>query len=136
MLGLWAEKATDDLDIAKSAKFTFLVDSQLQRIQSEITPYFRDILPLIDKWCTLLGNCMKDGSDSSPLTFDAVINILDDFLVTVLEEPHSEMKTVLKEQHSAMEKAHIVPTASKKRIHEDLQTMVNLEAVKKRFKYL
>ena len=78
---------------------------------------------------------MKDGSDSSPLTFEAVINILDDFLVTVLEEPHSEMKTILKEQHSAMEKAHIVPTA-KKCIHEDLQTMDNLEAVKKRFKHL
>jgi len=126
MLALWAEKATDDLDIAKNAKFTFLVDSQLQRIQSEIAPYFHNVLPLIDKWHTLLGKCMNDNSDSSSLMFEAVINILDNFLVTVLEEPHSEMKAVLKEQHSAMGKAHTVPSTSKKRIHEDLWSMDNL----------
>ena len=131
MLGLWAEKVIDDLDITRNAKFNFLMDSQLQRIKSKIAPYFLNVLPLINKWHILLGTCVNDSDPSS--LFEAVINILDDFLVMMLES-YLEMTAVLKGQQSVVGEACTVPTTSKRWIHEDMQTMNNIAAVRKRFR--
>ncbi|KIN93286.1 hypothetical protein M404DRAFT_36223 [Pisolithus tinctorius Marx 270] len=55
LLGLWSEKVAKDLKIARCAKFTFLNDPSELRLDSEVSQYFQDLIPLANKWCILLG---------------------------------------------------------------------------------
>ncbi|KAI6008821.1 hypothetical protein F5J12DRAFT_782253 [Pisolithus orientalis] len=49
LLGLWSEKAAKDLKIARCTKFTFLNDPSESRLDSKVSQYFQDLIPLANE---------------------------------------------------------------------------------------
>ncbi|KAI6019709.1 hypothetical protein F5J12DRAFT_780815 [Pisolithus orientalis] len=49
LLGLWSEKVAEDLKIARCTKFTFLNDPSKSRLDSEVSQYFQDLIPLANE---------------------------------------------------------------------------------------
>ncbi|KAI5996036.1 hypothetical protein F5J12DRAFT_785519 [Pisolithus orientalis] len=49
LLGLWSEKVAEDLKIARCTKFTFLNDPSESRLDSEVSQYFQDPIPLANE---------------------------------------------------------------------------------------
>ena len=88
LLSFWSEEASKNLETAKFVKFTFLV-SKWSNLNTQIAPYFADLLPLAELWHTLLGQYVhKEAS----MPFDEVLQILDDFLMKM---PDSEKPPVM-----------------------------------------
>jgi len=102
LLSFWSEEASKNLETAKFTKFTFLV-SKRSNLNTQIAPYFADLLPLAESWHALLGQYVhKEAS----VPFDEVLQILDDFLSKM---PDSEKPPVMVnmlhkivEQHSLL----------------------------------
>lgn len=63
-------------------------------LQSQVLPYFSDLLPLVESWQTLLGSYVHK-EDLVP--FDEVIEVIDDFLTNMPDEKPPEMTIVLHE---------------------------------------
>ncbi|KAI5983935.1 hypothetical protein F5J12DRAFT_787699 [Pisolithus orientalis] len=88
LLGLWSEKVAEDLEIARCTKFTFLNDLSELRLDSEVSQYFQDLIPLANEWCILLGQSLLSGT---AVQFSDVISIFDCFLASMPYEKPLEM---------------------------------------------
>ena len=76
LLSFWSEEASKNIETAKFAKFMFLI-LKWSNLNTQIAPYFTDLLPLAESWHMLLGQYVhKENS----MPFDKVLQILDDFL--------------------------------------------------------
>ncbi|KAI5986703.1 hypothetical protein F5J12DRAFT_787214 [Pisolithus orientalis] len=88
LLGLWSEKAAKDLKITRCAKFTFLNDLSKLRLDSKVSQYFQDLIPLANKWHILLGQSLLSGT---AVQFSDVISLFDHFLASIPYEKPLEM---------------------------------------------
>ena len=51
MLGQWTEIAIDNLEAARNSKIAFIGNPKpIGELSKNISPYFRDLLPLAEKW--------------------------------------------------------------------------------------
>ncbi|KIO09339.1 hypothetical protein M404DRAFT_21903 [Pisolithus tinctorius Marx 270] len=102
LLGLWSEKAAEDLEIARCAKFTFLNDPSESRLDSEVSQYFQDLIPLANEWHILLGQSLLSGT---AVQFSDVISLFDHFLASMPYEKPPEMTNAFQQiiaQHKAL----------------------------------
>lgn len=98
LLSFWSKEASTNFKTARFTKFTFLV-SKRSELKSQILPYFSDLLPLAELWCTLIGSYVHK-EDLVP--FDRVLKLLDNFLLKMPDEKPPEMTITLcglAEQH-------------------------------------
>ncbi|KAI6142015.1 hypothetical protein BKA82DRAFT_4361475 [Pisolithus tinctorius] len=102
LLGLWSEKVAEDLEIARCAKFTFLNDPSESRLDSEVSQYFQDLIPLANEWHVLLGWSLLSGT---AVQFSDVISLFDHFLASMPYEKPLEMTNAFQQiiaQHKAL----------------------------------
>ncbi|KAI5981390.1 hypothetical protein F5J12DRAFT_900839 [Pisolithus orientalis] len=102
LLGLWSEKAAKDLKIARCAKFTFLNDLSKSRLDSEVSQYFQDLIPLANEWCVLLGWSLLSGT---AVQFSNIISFFDHFLASMPYEKPLEMMNAFQQiitQHKVL----------------------------------
>ena len=128
-LALWSKKAACDLLIASNAKFTFLMDSNNETLDNIITPYCRDLVPLIHQWCQLHREALLS---QTLVQISDVAKILDTFIAGMpdVEQP-VEMPSTLKyliEQHQSSD--------FPKCLHDEVRSMDNPPFLNKHFKPL
>ncbi|KAI6154776.1 hypothetical protein BKA82DRAFT_4010539 [Pisolithus tinctorius] len=102
LLGLWSEKAAEDLKIARCAKFTFLNDPSESRLDSKVSQYFQDLIPLANKWRVLLGWSLLSRT---AVQFSDIISLFDHFLASMPYEKPPEMMNAFQQiiaQHKAL----------------------------------
>ncbi|KAI5988229.1 hypothetical protein F5J12DRAFT_898293 [Pisolithus orientalis] len=102
LLGLWSEKAAEDLKIARCTKFTFLNDLSKSRLDSEVSQYFQDLIPLANKWHVLLGQSLLSGT---AVQFSDIISLFDCFLASMPYEKPLEMTNAFQQiitQHKVL----------------------------------
>ncbi|KAI6156796.1 hypothetical protein BKA82DRAFT_148513 [Pisolithus tinctorius] len=102
LLGLWSEKVAEDLEIARCAKFTFLNDPSESRLDSEVSQYFQDLIPLANKWCVLLGWSLLSRT---AVQFSDIISLFDHFLASMPYEKPPEMTNAFQQiitQHKVL----------------------------------
>ncbi|KAI6002439.1 hypothetical protein F5J12DRAFT_948084 [Pisolithus orientalis] len=102
LLGLWSEKVAEDLKITRCAKFTFLNDPSKSRLDSEVSQYFQDLIPLANEWHVLLGQSLLSGT---AVQFSDTISLLDCFLASMLYKKPPEMMNAFQQiiaQHKAL----------------------------------
>ncbi|KAI6030964.1 hypothetical protein F5J12DRAFT_779972 [Pisolithus orientalis] len=102
LLGLWSEKAAEDLKIARCAKFTFLNDLSELRLDSEVSQYFQDLIPLANEWSILLGQSLLSGT---AVQFSDIISLFDCFLASMPYEKPLEMMNAFQQiiaQHKVL----------------------------------
>ena len=146
LLSFWSEAASKNLEMAKFAKFTFLV-SKRSNLHTQISLYFADLLPLAESWCTLLGHYVHK---EAPVPFDEVFKIFDDFLEKMpdSEKPLMMTSTLHKivgqhELSSALPSRPVAKTSAidtkhtnmySKRLRDEVRSMGNPPVPTKRFK--
>ncbi|KAG0700887.1 hypothetical protein DFH29DRAFT_1000690 [Suillus ampliporus] len=90
----WSTNSYAECDQAKTGFFYHLED--MQKLETQIHPYFKNLIPLAKEWYGLMRN--NDNPDSVP--FDAVLNMLDQHHAELpKDEPSPELlfaRTILK----------------------------------------
>ncbi|KAG1790855.1 uncharacterized protein HD556DRAFT_1310391 [Suillus plorans] len=90
----WSANSHVECDKAKMGFFFHLED--LQKLETQIHPYFKNLVPLMKEWYGLMRN--NDNPDSVP--FDAVLEMLDRHHAELpKDEPSPELlfaRTILK----------------------------------------
>lgn len=77
-LSLWSEKAASDLMIARTAKFSFLIDDDDSKtLDNSVTPYCKDLIPLVHRWRALHRHAILTNS---LVEIPDVARVLDDFI--------------------------------------------------------
>ncbi|KAI6144476.1 hypothetical protein BKA82DRAFT_30608 [Pisolithus tinctorius] len=145
LLGLWSEKAAEDLEIARCAKFTFLNDPSESRLDSEVSQYFQDLIPLANEWHVLFGRSLLSRT---AVQFSDIISLFDCFLASMPYEKPPEMTNAFQQiiaQHKALNSSmrpsqendmDVMSSAimSSKRLCEEVRSMDNPPIPNKCFK--
>ncbi|KAI5988489.1 hypothetical protein F5J12DRAFT_898178 [Pisolithus orientalis] len=145
LLGLWSEKAAKDLKIARCAKFTFLNDPSELRLDSKVSQYFQDLIPLANEWCILLEWSLLSGT---AVQFSDIISLFDRFLASMPYEKPLEVMNAFQQiiaQHKVLNSSmclsqendmDVMSSAimSSKCLCEEVRSMDNPPIPNKRFK--
>ncbi|KAI5984929.1 hypothetical protein F5J12DRAFT_787488 [Pisolithus orientalis] len=145
LLGLWSEKVAKDLKITRCAKFTFLNDPSELRLDSKVSQYFQDLIPLANKWCILLGQSLLSRT---AVQFSDIISLFDHFLASMPYKKPPEMMNAFQQiitQHKALNSSmHLsqennmdvmsLAITSSKRLCEEVRSMDNPPIPNKCFK--
>lgn len=145
-LSAWSEEAAKNFHTARSSKYTFLV-SKRSRLQSQISPYFSDLVPLAESWRQLLGSYVHQ---EGLVPFDVVLKLLDDFLAKMPDESDAKINLTLHELAEQQRRVHsrtkatdtdseddtgtTLETPRKRGLREEVRSMGNPPYPVKRFK--
>ncbi|KAI6139398.1 hypothetical protein BKA82DRAFT_141488, partial [Pisolithus tinctorius] len=140
LLGLWSEKVAKDLEISRCTKFTFLNDPSESRLDSEVSQYFQDLIPLANEWHILLGQSLLSGT---AVQFSDIISLFDHFLASMPYKKPPEMMNAFQQiiaQHKALNSSMCLSqeddmdAMSSKCLCEEVRSMDNPPIPNKHFK--
>lgn len=135
MLGQWTEIAIDNLEAARNSKIAFIGNPKpIGELSKNISPYFRDLLPLAEKWRHIFRERWNANQN---VDFDTLLHVTDDFLETMEpEDPPDKITERLDMQAEKdalrlplpvpAEKPTHLTVPGKKRAHGDIRSMGDL----------
>jgi hypothetical protein len=145
ILGPWINgDATAALIAAGDAKSSFIImETRRKDFHDQVSPYFRDLLPLVDQLRRVLAKNMITLT-TDPVTFQDVLPIFDEFLSQMpAKEKPSEMMRVVQGVRSGYATLPLIPPlhseqnkSSRKRLSQDVRSMDDPPVPFKRFKRL
>ncbi|KAN0088581.1 hypothetical protein V8E55_005638 [Tylopilus felleus] len=139
-LALWSEKAASNLMIARTAKFTFLVDSDCKTLDDSVTPYCKDLVPLAHQWRALHRKALFTDT---LVEISDVAQVLDDFIAGMPDELPAKMAYALNHLTVRSSSSESLPPStppvpalidSSKRLRDEVRSMDNPPLPNKHFK--
>lgn len=130
-LALWSEKAASNLMIARTAKFTFLVDSDCKTLDDSVTPYCKDLVPLAHQWRALHRKALFTDT---LVEISDVAQVLDDFIAGMPDELPAKMAYALNHLTVRSSSSESLPPStppvpalidSSKRLRDEVRSMDN-----------
>ena len=83
ILAQWSEHAIYNLEVAKNVKIAFISSPNGKALVDNISPYFKDLLPLAENWRQIFRT--KWNSEKR-VDFDSLLQITNQFLETMMPE--------------------------------------------------
>jgi len=125
ILAQWSKHAIYNLEVAKNAKIAFISSPNGKALVDNISPYFKDLLPLAENWRQIFRT--KRNTEKR-VDFDSLLQITNQFLETMTPEDLPDVTN----EHLSMEaekEALCLPLPSppvkvdmvsgKKQVHDD-----------------